>query len=216
MIDVVEICREVLVRLSMMNYETNCRNSNDKLIFPYKKQAKGNIDRISEQELRLVFIEEFKNKYPNHYYSIETPTLKKYRFKDTENLKTQSALHDMCVFEKTEDSFHRILNIEFKHKTAEKSIEKDIYKLVHEEQSGVFILLLKNTNKGTINSFCKKLSKSLVTFKLQWNSDKDKFLQIVIISLQINKKQNGVPFLKHLKIVERDLETIKSYNYEWI
>lgn len=220
MIDVVEICREVLVRLSKMDYETACYNSEDRLIFPFKNQAKGIIDRISEQELRQLFIEDFKKNYDYLYYSIETPTVQKYNFKeiDKENKDVikQSALHDMCVFEKSETRFKRILNIEFKHKTAEKSIEKDIFKLIHEEQNGAFIFLLKNTNNGTLTSLCNKLSVSLDTHKNYWNGQENKFLHIVILSLQVNKSKNGLPFLKHLKIVEHDLETIKSYKYEWI
>jgi hypothetical protein len=115
---VVEICKEVLKRLSEMDYERKGGNSKEQLIFPMKIQANGTKekDRISEQELRQLFIEEFKVKHKNLYYSIETPTTNKFSFSNEMNEKKiadsintgQSALVDMCVFDKEKDSYKRI------------------------------------------------------------------------------------------------------------
>ena len=82
-IDTISLSRNVLVRLSAMDYEHNRKNngcSSEQLIFPMKTQKKGVVDRISEQELRLLFIEEFKKTYSNFFYSIEVPTKLKYSF----------------------------------------------------------------------------------------------------------------------------------------
>jgi len=188
-----------------MGYEKKISETEEQLIFPNKNQAKGDIKRISEQELRQIFIDEFKKESLNYlnksFYSIETPTQKKYKFGKTyEEIKAcegvyeekgKSALLDMCIFQerKYSQEYKRILNIEFKHKNAGlKNIGKDILKLVHEEQNGVFILLLESFNSET---FCNKsetgvidkLNKSLIRFKDEWRGDNNKEVQIIIIPL---------------------------------
>lgn len=194
MIDVVEISKSVLNRLSNLNYELGGGNSEERLIFPKKIQGNGTkpIDRISEQELRQIFIEEFKKEHENLYYSIETPTINKYRFRDSnesEEAKKQSALHDMCVFEKVGNDFTRKLNIEFKHGNgAIKNTFKDILKLVQENENGVFIHLLKNTKRDTLSNESKtgvfdKLYESFSTNNNNWNNV-DKSIHLIIISLK--------------------------------
>lgn len=195
MIKVVNINKVVLSRLSVMDNERKYNNSSERIIFPIKDQAKGKIERISEQELRLLFIEEFKKEYSNLFYSIETPTKKKYKFgktypelKANVNIDGRSALIDMCIFKKTEKVYNRILNIEFKHKnTSIRNIAKDILKLIKEKQNGLFILLLNNTDSGT---FCNlknsgvfnKLYRAFTDFRVYWIDDK--IIQIVILSLK--------------------------------
>jgi len=72
MIDTVQSCKQVLTRLSVMDYEKTGGSSTEQLIFPLKNQAQGTEqkDRISEQELRLLSIEELKKQNP--IYSIQT------------------------------------------------------------------------------------------------------------------------------------------------
>ncbi len=213
MIDAVEICKKVLARLSAMDYEKDGGSSSEQLIFPNKKQAKGDIKRISEQELRLLFIEEFKNDYENLFYSIETPTEEKYKFGKTyETIKTdkegQSASLDMCVFARNSNKYERLLNIEFKHKNASiKKIGKDVLKLMQEKQNGAFIHLLNNTDRGTLRNakgtgVFDKLYKSFTDFKDNWNNE-NKSIQLIILSL----KQE---MLIHRKITKADLVNLKE------
>ncbi len=166
-----------------------------------------------------MFIEEFKEDYKNLFYSIETPTREKYKFGKTYdeiiknvNIHKTSASLDMCVFERFDNKYERILNIEFKHKnTVDKNIAKDILKLLREKHNGTFIHLLNNTNKGTdrgtlwnkkgtgvFNKFCKSFS----DFKDNWNND-NKSIQLVILSL----KQE---MLIHRKICKADLDNLKE------
>lgn len=209
MVDTVELSKKVLNRLTSIGSEKKCLVSSGQLIFP----SKNDLHRISEQELRQLFIEEFKNEYEKLYYSIETPTVYKYSF--TNELKQikigdetnigQSALLDMCVFEKGKELYKRLLNIEFKHKNAtEANISKDILKLMHEEQNGVFILLLKNTDSGTLKSVFSKFYKSFEThkFKKCWSKDGIKFIEIIILSLEEKNDRKGTPFLIHHKVYE--------------
>lgn len=198
--DIIKICNAVLKRLCSMAFERNSRSSEERLIFPIKIQANATkkVDRISEQELRFLFVEVFKNEYPELFYSIETPTENKYKFGKTyediiKNRNTQkvSASTDMCAFKlnKVDLKYERILNIEFKHKNgAIKNIAKDILKLVREKQDGVFIHLLNNTrsdtlcNKGQTGVFDKYL-KTFLEFKDDW-TNADKSIQLVLISLK--------------------------------
>ena len=167
-LDIINICVEVKTQLSKMGFEKDNVESDGQLIFPMKKEKKEEkekkINRISEQELRQLFIEVFKKNHADLYYSIETPTEEKYKFGKTyddiilniNNYKTSAAL-DMCVFKRETDEdeykYNRILNIEFKHGNAPlKDIAKDVLKLMREEQNGAFIFLLDNTNTGSLNN----------------------------------------------------------------
>lgn len=222
MVDAVEISKKVLARLSAMDSEKDGGCSFEQLIFPNKKQAKGDIERISEQELRLLFIEEFKKSCPKLFYSIETPTEEKYKFGKTykeivQNVdvyKTSASL-DMCVFERKSNKYERILNIEFKHKnTKDKNIGKDILKLIREEQNGVFIHLLNSTDRGTLcnakeTGVFDKLYKSFTDFKANWNND-NKTIQLIIMSLEIKKGKPTKPVLIHRKINKADLNNLKN------
>lgn len=194
MINITGICKNVLSRLSNMASEKYGGISNERLIFPIKIQAEGKkiINRISEQELRLLFIEEFKKMYPNLYYSIETPTTGKfYLGKTYETIKIenegQSASHDMCVFDKISQDYKRIMNIEFKHRNSGiKNTGKDILKLMREEQDGAFIHLLENTNSNTLFSVFKKLAQSFADFQSTWVNE-SKSILLIILSLKQEK-----------------------------
>ncbi len=217
---VVGICKQVLRRLTTMGFEKDERVCIGQLIFPSKSGER----RISEQELRQLFIEEFKKTFTNLYYSIETPTKNKYSFSNEKNEKKvadsdhigQSALVDMCVFDKIKESYKRVFNIEFKHKNATKdNISKDILKLMYEEENGAFILLLKNTNAGTLKSVFEKFSKSFDTHlqKDCWSDNGIKFIEIIILSLEEKRNKKGIPFLLYRKIEKgNDLKDIFSFD----
>jgi len=213
MVNVEDVCKKVLTRLHAMDYEKDRSVSCERLIFPNKSQAKGNRKRISEQELRLLFIEEFKASTSDLRYSIETPTEKKYKFGASLDRiicdkDGQSALVDMCVFERGEQDCRRILNIEFKHKnSAIKNIGKDVLKLICENQNGVFIQLLNNTNRDTLCNNNKtgvfdKLYDSFRFYKGNW-SNNDKYIRILILSL---KEQ----VLIYRDIYSSDIHELKS------
>lgn len=196
---IVEICEEVLTRLSIMDYERAGGTSTEQLIFPVKN---GGDDRISEQELRFLFVEEFKKEYSADsnklYYSVETPTVNKYKFGKDFNFITggtgRSASIDMSVYKNVENSYNRILNIEFKYDNVPiLNIGKDILKLRYEKQNGVFIHLLKNTGSGTLynsnergKGVFNKYKESFKKFECDDWSSNDKSIQLVIISLEQN------------------------------
>ena len=211
MINILEINKKVLARLCELNSEKDGGNSDEKLIFPSKFQAdrKKEIIRYSEQELRFLFVEEFKIKYPSLYYSIETPTSGKFNLsKKYETIKIedegQSASHDMCIFEKVSNKYERKLNIEFKYKNSGiMNTGKDILKLIREEQDGAFIHLLKNTNSGTLNSVFKKLAQCFVDFTSVWKNE-DKSIEITIMSLEQKK-------IIQCRLKKKDLINLDSF-----
>ena len=133
-----------------------------RIIFPCYSDR---VRRISEQELRFVFIEQFiqycKEKQWDAYYSVETPTKWKYRFSGIkEPHKTnegdgQSARIDVCLHNRLGD---RICLIEFKAGNPDKFCYiKDLVKLSEEGGLCFFVQLLERQNRGTDDSIWKKI-----------------------------------------------------------
>lgn len=151
-----------------------------RLIFPkYSNLNKTNQNqvRVSEQELRFVFIETF-SKYcdANHleyFYSIETPSQYKYVFSEKiesgkplprraedNDDSSVSARFDMAIHNKDREI---VALIEFKNNESDPvKYEKDFIKL-HEEKKNricIFIDLIEASNSGTLeNGIKKRLSK---------------------------------------------------------
>lgn len=220
--NIVQICEKVLNRFSLMDKERSEGKSEGRLIFPNiypsEKASKIELDkyfRISEQELRFLFVEEFI-KTTKLFYSVETPTKSKYRFdKVFERIKIdssgRSASIDMSIFSKSSFNYERIFNIEFKYDNVPLfNFGKDVLKLMNEEQSGAFILLLKNSNNGTFINDNKisegvfnKLFKSFTNKKFikDWNEPINKKIHIIILSLEQNKNKIN-PVLIHNSITK--------------
>ena len=106
-------------RTQMENQKIGTYNNNSsRIIFPLKRESKDKKEefRISEQELRFVFVEEF-NKYCSKnwdaYYSVETPTSKRYDFSNKEMPckvdypNGQSAMVDFSIFLKVTIALYR-------------------------------------------------------------------------------------------------------------
>lgn len=140
-----------------------------KLIFPLRSND-NEVDkrRISEQEIRFLFIRAIDNaKDFDGYYAVETPTVMKYRFKDTEPSATKeknmkgycSASIDVCLYN---SKLERTNLIEFKaHSAPLKYIEKDILKLIKEGGSNYFVQVFKNSNKETLSAATNKYNLSI-------------------------------------------------------
>ena len=97
----------------------NTKNSKSHIVFP--KYKNNEEIRVSEQELRFVFVEKLNqnicenNKY---YYSVETPTDNSYVFSKEEGPKVDgggvSARIDLTIHKKIDNKFERAALIEFK------------------------------------------------------------------------------------------------------
>ena len=144
-------------------------DNGSRLIFPhYSTVYRDGETRISEQELRFVFIEQF-NAYcaENNlklFYSVETPTEYKYTFTDKNNPHKdedgQSAMFDLCIHN---EKLERIALIEFKALNPDKfCYKKDFCKLEVEKEGKTeletfFIMMVKNADKGTLKSINAKI-----------------------------------------------------------
>ena len=137
-------------------------NSGSRLVFPQKRD---NSMRISEQELRFIFVEQLNKAIQTGwdvYYSIETPTVGGYMNFSTTSPKRddkngRSGCIDMVIHDSTGK---RICLIEFKAnnpKTADYA--KDFCKLNNEGVDyGYFLQILENTNSSTIGNIEKKVN----------------------------------------------------------
>lgn len=154
------------------NHKDFCE-SQSRIIFPkYSERYRNGETRISEQELRFIFVEQFnkycKNNSWNAYYSVETPTEEKYIFSkkgdkncpykvDGEGNGGQSAMIDLCIHD---DKFERIALIEFKALNPKKSaFAKDFCKLSNEPKSTAtfFVMIVKSHDDDTIKSLREKI-----------------------------------------------------------
>lgn len=150
-----------------MCYDSKIRT---RLIFPhYRKEKNEEIRiRVSEQELKQVFIEEF-NQYCNYnqcdlFYSVETPTTYKYSFGDKKNPQKddengQSAMVDMSIHDK---DMNRVALIEFKALNPEKfCFHKDFVKLTEESKDTdlltFFIMMVESFQQKTLDSIHDKI-----------------------------------------------------------
>jgi len=133
-----------------------CKES--RLVFP--KYRKNESIRLSEQELRFLFIERFndycsKNDL-NLFYSIETPSEEPYDFgatpkKHCKDPEGESAQFDMVIFNESKE---RICLIEFKNNSNDAGEhEKDFLKLSVEGGANklcYFISIAESSDSGTL------------------------------------------------------------------
>lgn len=153
----------------------NSQVNESRLVFPdYTLRGM----RVSEQELRFVFIEQLQDLLKNYdyFYSVETPTIDKYKFTEQgKNIpcksgKGQSANFDLTIKDKDKNN---IAIIEFKANMAsEHAYAKDLCKLWNTEEKGdyrYFICLFRKMDKQTIETFERKLKSK------DWYDNKDKF-----------------------------------------
>lgn len=151
-----------------------------RILFPkYSEHRKpSEKDRISEQELRFIFVEQL-NKYADEnnidlYYSVETPTDKSYVFDEDNGGPTVvapkgkgvSARIDLAIMAKDAGNFKRIALIEFKaHNPDVNDYRKDICKLINEERDNpdclkyfIQIINVKNEQRTWNNIENKKIT----------------------------------------------------------
>jgi len=191
---------DTLVRIYNNGKGINGEFKGSRLIFPHYKKDREEGIRVSEQELRFVFVEEFSKLCDdgtnNYYYSVETPTEGNYKFSEdkdnphaTDNGDGQSGNFDMAIHD---CNGKKVCLIEFKaHNVGQKQIEKDIVKLANTKEGEdnvlrYFIHMVPASDNGTIKSIDGKLS------SIESNLDKDdrysKKVSYCCYSLQGKKK----------------------------
>lgn len=161
---------ETIKKVYKSQNESKCEyidNMGSRIIFPVYADEKT--IRISEQELRFIFVEQFNKECAKEdcdlYYSVETPTKNKYIFSETkegpkkDDDKGESARTDMVIHKKAGDKFERVALIEFKALNPVKhNYLKDICKLTKEECGlKYFIQIIKNYDDDTLASLKNKI-----------------------------------------------------------
>ncbi len=144
-------------------------DNGSRLIFPhYSTVYRDGETRISEQELRFVFIEQFNAYCAGNnlklFYSVETPTEYKYTFTDKNNPHKdengQSAMVDLSIHD---EKLERIALVEFKALNPDEfCYEKDFCKLKAEKEGKpeletFFIMMVKKSDTDTYGNIRKKI-----------------------------------------------------------
>ncbi len=152
-------------------------SKDSRLIFPKRRDESIRVSepniRVSEQELRFAFVEEFlkyvKKKKKDWYYAVEVPTKIKYDFSDKKNPKVaeegkgKSASFDLAIYAKGDNNFNLIALLEFKAGNPKKfDYHKDLVKLENEKEGDnevlrFFIEIVENADKGTPKNIESKL-----------------------------------------------------------
>lgn len=173
------------------------RQKLSRIVFPQKRDE---TTRISEQELRFVFVEQLNIQIHEGwdvYYSVETPTQEAYEgFKNGGTPKQdedgRSGEFDLVIFN---NRLERIALIEFKANNASyHEHEKDFVKLNNENEGDdnvlrYFIEIIKNFDKGTLSSLHGKMEGNEPMFKC-WSLDKSMDITNEICLAPIKKKQS--------------------------
>lgn len=145
-------------------------SKDSRLIFPRKRDESI---RVSEQELRFAFVEEFLNneeaEAKEWFYAVEVPTEDVYDFSDKETPKVadegkgQSASFDLVIYAKDGSAFNPIALLEFKAgNPTEFAYHKDLVKLENEKEGDnevlrFFIEIVKNADERTPKNIESKL-----------------------------------------------------------
>jgi len=182
--NVEDLIKNSLQKLQEIGWEKGTPNEEQKqrkLIFPsYRVEENENVNeekhkRISEQEARFLFVRELeKEENTGFYYSIETPTIFKYRFSENgkrvdppkiDIKKGESGKTDVCIYD---SNLKRKYLVEFKALNKDSlDFEKDFIKLKYEPKESsdpnYFVHILKSYDAGTIASLIKKYEKSFGT-----------------------------------------------------
>lgn len=161
-----------------------------KMIFPcYYKDREPSQNRISEQELRFLFVKKLLDSQSDYYYSVETPTQEKYQF--TGVRKFISGNIDLCLYKREGQEYRRCHLLEFKNKNGtEKGIKKDFEKLLTEPaaRENYFIHLIEKADSGTYKSLLEKYHSCVQTVIKKIGKKKDMpFLSVFICCLQHGK-----------------------------
>jgi len=151
------------------------RQKLSRIIFPRKRKE---LIRVSEQELRFVFVEQLNdeiNKGWDVYYSVETPTKDRYSgFKNEKDAKPKrdekgrSGEFDLVIFD---NNLKRIALIEFKANNASQhDHKKDFVKLNNEKEGNNNVLrymieIVKSYDKNTLKSLYGKTTGNKSEFK---------------------------------------------------
>lgn len=157
--DISEINRLVSFELwHLANVQCSPRGLSPRLIVPQKRSGKL---RISEQEARFLYCGVLNTL--SYYYSVETPTERRFRLSGSTSLSARS---DVSLYLLKRAGLEKVANVEFKARnSSQRGIQKDIQKLVREGLPGNWFHLLGDINSKTLHSLFNKFCVSFQNLK---------------------------------------------------
>lgn len=156
-LDLQAISRQVALDLCRLRSESNLpvAGVGPRLVFPAYRVTAGAPPRrrVSEAEARILFCLALSaHGLP---FAVEVPTAEQYKFSGS---TLMSARTDVVVYGPNHPSSRR-LGVEFKaHNPDEKSIRKDLEKLLREKCDGLWFHVLENVDSGSLRTLLKKFS----------------------------------------------------------
>ena len=177
--DTFNVIKEVYKYQKESNDVQSSQKIGSRIIFPKNGDDNNETYRISEQELRFIFVEQFNKseevKENQLFYSVETPTKSFYYFSGEEGPKCipdeehnehkgeegagRSGNIDLVIFQRNGKNVNRVALIEFKaHNPDKNDYRKDICKLINENKENndclkyfIQIINVKNQKKTMEN-----------------------------------------------------------------
>ena len=223
-IDVTKIIKDSLQELQKIGEEKEFpgENQDSKLIFPKKRKTTER--RRSEKEAVFLFVRELEKSEGKLYYSVETPTQKKYKF--SENNKPcdpqilpekvrggTSARFDVTLYLKRGANEISKKHIEFKFGNND-TCRKDFLKLLCDDDNqsviNYFINIIESKDiiksKDTIESLKEKFKTSIEYILKKYKDQKHSKLRIFVFILDYSEGNNFFEF--EYEILETDPLTV--------
>lgn len=132
-----------------------CSGSDSHLMIP--AYSAGQVLRISEQELRFIFVEQLSKEIAEErlYYSVETPTKNRYRFSPTKN-KIENVECDPLNFGVSQ---YVDTGIQLNKDDKKLFVSANIDLVLHDENGGRIALIEFKGNESTIANYTKDFLK---------------------------------------------------------
>lgn len=160
-IDQVLVCTKAILE-SQINKCTElkcshelCSGSDSHLMIP--AYSAGQVLRISEQELRFIFVEQLSKVIAKErlYYSVETPTKNRYRFSPTKN-KIENVKCDPLNFGVSQ---YVATGIQLNEDNKKLFVSANIDLVLHDEKGERIALIEFKGNESTISNYTKDFLK---------------------------------------------------------
>ncbi|MDD2230475.1 MAG: hypothetical protein PHY48_13810 [Candidatus Cloacimonetes bacterium] len=188
----------------------NEQKPSSRLIIPQKRDETY---RLSEQEFRVASINAIQNYQITDtelYFSVETPTGATHMGRGTTPM---SARFDVSLYERVNDKFDRVADMEFKaHNAPPDSIKKDIDKLIQDNHIGAWFHVLQNCNSATFKELLNKFSNSLETLTNTGDYNLIPLKQIFFVFLVVDKRFMISQTLNPIQLVNSDAHFQIDYN----
>lgn len=180
--EIIKQSDDILWNVYTCSKDSSFNKLKSNLIYP---RTRNFIVRVSEQEARAIFSNQLTKSKNNYLYSLETPTILRYKLTGQ---KERKALTDLTIYS---NSGEILFSVEFKNGTITPSakssfpIEKDILKILLEDSNCIWFHTLESTDNSTINNVLEVIKHNLKDAYIKNQSEiKDKKILFHLIILK--------------------------------